>query len=69
MKGVVCNNEVKIYKTPLGAYKRFKKLVGTDDNATLSRFKDVVLEEMLIYNKCLARYFEYTCENDVLDSY
>ena len=66
--GVVCNNEVKTYKTSLGAYKRFKKLIETDDSATLSRFKDSVMEEMLVYNKCLARHFVYNCKNEVLDS-
>lgn len=65
---VVCNNEVKTYKTSLGAYKRFKKLIETDDSVILSRFKDSVMEEMLVYNKCLAKQFIYTSSNEVLDS-
>ena len=57
----------KAYKTALGAYKKFKTLIATEEIVTICSYKNNVIIEILEYSKYLLQKFSYKIRYEIKD--
>lgn len=57
----------KAYKTALGAYKKFKTLIETEEIAAICSYENNVIVEVLEYSKYLLQKFSYKIRFEIQD--
>lgn len=57
----------KAYKTALGAYKKFKILIETEEIAAICSYENNVIVEVLEYSKYLLQKFSYKIRHEIKD--
>ena len=57
----------KVYKTALGAYKKFKTLIATEEIVAICSYENNVIVEVLEYSKYLLQKFSYKIRHEIKD--